>query len=140
MNTAELTALHTETLNEARRARLLTNITRRAETLFTTGGYTATQTMDGQYAACFLVVSPEGRRYTVKVSRTMAAPGTFYGSKCSCPCFEKELTCKHLLACTARVEADAAAEAQAAEHDAQEADRDAFYFDDERWSKYDFRN
>lgn len=146
MNSAELTALHTETLNETRnegrRARLLANIARRAARLWE-DGYTATETMNGQYVTCFRVHSPEGKTYTVKVSKTMAAPGTFYGSKCDCPCFADNLTCKHLLACTERVDADAAAEAQAAEHDAQEADRDAYYsgyFADEKWSKYDYRN
>ena len=123
-------------------ARTLANIARRAATLFQ-DGYTATETMNGLYATCFRVRSPKGKVYTVKVSRTMAEPGTFYGSKCSCPCFADHLACKHLLACTERVEANAADEAQAAEHDAQEADRDAFYcgyFNDEKWAKYDYRN
>jgi hypothetical protein len=120
MNTAELTAAHRDTMAEMDGTRLMANITRRAERLWA-DGYTALQTMGGQYVACYEVRSPEGRRYSVKVAKTLAAPGTFYGSGCSCPCFAAELTCKHLLACTWREEADAAAEALAAAHDVREA-------------------
>lgn len=95
MNTAELTAIHTETLAEVSRARTLANIARRASRLFEVG-YTATETMSGLYVRTFQVTSPEGHCYRVKVSKTPAAPGSFFGSGCSCPCFEKELTCKHL--------------------------------------------
>ena len=97
MNSAELTTLHTETLNEARRARLLANITRRAAILFEVG-YTAKETLTGLYVRSFQVTSPEGKTYRVKLSAGNAEPGTFLGSGCNCPCFEKEMTCKHLLA------------------------------------------
>ena len=64
MNSAELTALHTETLtetwNEARHARTLANIARRASRLFDVG-YTATETMNGLYVRAFQVASPEGK-------------------------------------------------------------------------------
>ena len=49
MNTAQLTALHTETLDAARIARTLANISRRAETLLTTGGYKAELFAGGLY-------------------------------------------------------------------------------------------
>ena len=97
LNSAELTALHTETVSEAAHARTLANIARRASRLWEVG-YTATETMSGLYVRCFQVTSPEGMSYRVKVSKTPAAPSTFFGSRCSCPCFEKELTCKHLQA------------------------------------------
>ena len=97
MNSAELTALHTETLNEIRRARLLANITRRAAILFEVG-YTVKETLTGLYVRSFQVTSPEGKTYRVKISQGNAEPGTFFGSGCNCPCFEKETICKHLLA------------------------------------------
>ena len=101
MNSAELTALHTETIaetkNEARRARLLQNITRRAAMLFEVG-YTVKETLTGLYVRAFLVTSPEGKTYRVKISKAAAEPGSFLGSGCNCPCFEEHLTCKHLLA------------------------------------------
>ena len=62
LTSAELTALHTETLNEVRRARLLANITRRAALLFEVG-YTAKETLTGLYVRAFLVTSPEGKTY-----------------------------------------------------------------------------
>ena len=51
----------------------------------------------------------------MKVSKTPAAPGSFFGSRCSCPCFEKELTCKHLQG----------VELMLAQEDAQVADYEA---------------
>ena len=97
MNSAELTALHIETINDARRARLLANITRRAAILFEVG-YTAKETLTGLYVRTFQVTSPEGKTYRVKLSAGNAEPGTFLGSGCTCPCFENEAVCKHLLA------------------------------------------
>ena len=65
MNTTELTALHTATLAamnaEARTARTLTNIARRASALLTTGGYTAEAAWPGFYH----VFGPQGQHYTV---------------------------------------------------------------------------
>ena len=101
MNTltnAELTELHTETLSEIAHARTMANITRRASRLFFEDGYTAYENIPGDYVRCFRVTSPKGDTYNVKVSKAPAAPGTFFGSRCSCPCFVKELTCKHLQA------------------------------------------
>jgi len=92
MNSAELTAL----LNEDRTARLMANITRRAARLFD-DGYTATPTMNGLYVKAFQVLSPEGKRYTVKIDKTNSfLPGTPFGSRCSCPCFTDHKACKHL--------------------------------------------
>ncbi len=108
MNTNELTVL----LNEDRTARLMANITRRAARLFQ-DGYIATPTMSGLFVQAFQVVSPEGKRYSVKVSKTNAEPGTFFGDKCSCPCFAEVKTCKHLQAVRLELEQDAALEAQA---------------------------
>ncbi len=82
-------------LNEDRTARLMANIARRAARLFEVG-YTATPNMSGLYVKAFQVLSPEGKRYSVKLSKTNALPGTFFGSSCSCPCFDEHKTCKHL--------------------------------------------
>lgn len=123
MNSAELTALHTETLNEARRARTLENITRRAATLFNVG-YTSKETMTGLYVRSFQVTSPEGKTYRVKISKTPAAPGTFFGSGCNCPCFEQLTTCKHLQAIELMI---AEEEALVAEYEArQDSDDDPY--------------
>ena len=123
MNSAELTALHTETINEVRRARLLANITRRAAILFEVG-YTAKETLTGLYVRAFQVTSPEGKTYRVKISKTPAEPGTFFGSGCNCPCFEKETTCKHLLAIENMI---AQEDAQISEYEArQDNDDDAY--------------
>jgi len=119
MNTAELTTL----LNEDRNARLMANITRRAARLFA-DGYTSTQTMNGLFVKTFQVASPEGKRYSVKVSKTNAEPGTFFGDKCSCPCFAEVKTCKHLQAIRMELEQDAAQEAA---WEAQEANDNGAY-------------
>ena len=95
MNTAELTALHAETIHAAQVAQTLANITRRASGLWE-NGYVAQETMHGLYVRCFLVRSPKGKTYRVKVSLTTAEPGTAFGSSCSCPCFVTFRTCKHL--------------------------------------------
>ena len=112
MNTAELTAL----LNEDRTARLMANITRRASTLFS-DGYTATLTMNGLYVKSFQVTAPKGNRYSVKLSKTNAEPGTLFGDKCSCPCFAEHKTCKHLQALRLELEQEAAWDAQAERED-----------------------
>ena len=84
LNNAELTALHTETVNAARAARTLANITRRAKTLIE-DGYQVRSYGDGLY----VVESPEGNKYVVW-------RGAEVGYSCTCPCFEKLTTCKHL--------------------------------------------
>ena len=123
MNTAELTALHAETIQAAVTARTRANITRRASTLWE-DGYTAQETMHGLYVRCFLICSPKNDTYRVKVSKTFAEPGTPFGSSCSCPCFETFRTCKHLEALSLWVDVDDAAEAQADRYDADCADAD----------------
>lgn len=119
-NTNELTAL----LNEDRAARTLANIARRAACLFQVG-YTATPTMNGLFVQAFQVVSPEGKRYSVKIDKTNTFPvGAAFGSKCSCPCFAELKTCKHLQG----VELMLAQEAvQEAEYDARENNDNGAY-------------
>jgi uncharacterized Zn finger protein len=101
MNTAELTELHNETIAEARFARTLENITRRAATLFT-DGYSA-RDITGQNKH-FLVGSPKGDLYTVH-----AEPGEApFQPSCSCPAFARFDTCKHLQAVQCQLAQDAA--------------------------------
>lgn len=119
MTSAELTAL----LNDDRRACTLANITRRASRLFD-DGYTAALTMNGLYVKAFQVLSPEGKRYSVKLSKTHAPAGSFFASKCSCPAFAEYDTCKHLEAIAMQ---DAQERAQEAAYDAQEANDDGAY-------------
>lgn len=109
LNTAELTALHTETLAEDRIARTLANITRRAETLLTTGGYKVETAWKGLYH----VHGPQGQHY-------MVVSDTVLDSHCDCKAFGEYETCKHLQA----VEMMLRDEAQAAEYDALYADAD----------------
>ena len=123
MNTAELTALHAETIQDIKSARTLANITRRASTLWE-DGYIAQETMHGLYVRCFIVRAPKGDTYRVKVSKTPAEPGTAFGSSCSCPCFSTFRTCKHLEALSLWVDTDNAAEAQADRYDAECTDCD----------------
>ncbi len=99
--TAELTALLNE--DAARlEARTQANISRRAETLWE-DGYKVRSTAPG----LFLVTSPQGDFYSVRVS-VAAAP---FGSYCSCPCFETRQKCQHLLAVIAAIEEGAACDA-----------------------------
>ena len=109
MNTAELTALYTETLAEARIARTLANIARRAETLLTGGGYKVETAWPGFYH----VFGPQGQHYTV-ITDTLMTPG------CDCPAFADYSTCKHFQA----VDLMLRDEAQAAEYDALHTDAD----------------
>ena len=120
MNTAELTALLNEDRAAQQKARLMDNITRRAARLWEVG-YVATETISGLYVRAFQVLSPEGKRYSTKVSKTDALPGTFFGSRCSCPCFTDHKTCKHLIALSERVETEARDEAQCDAYDAWQA-------------------
>ena len=109
MNTAELTALHTETLTEAQIARTLANITRRAQTLLTEGGYKAEEFATGLYH----VHGPQGQHY-------MTTCDTIMGRHCDCKAFAEYSTCKHLEA----IDLMQRDEAQAAEYDALHADAD----------------
>ena len=109
MNTAELTALHTETLTAARIARTLKNISRRAQTLFTTGGYTAELFAGGLYH----VFGPQGQHY-------MTCCDTIMGYSCDCPAFAEYTTCKHLEGIALMLRD----EEQAAEYDALHTDND----------------
>lgn len=126
MLTAELRDLLNEDSAARYQARTLASIARRAENLLDSG-YTAQETMNGLYVRCFVIESPERRTYRVKVSKTHAAPGTPFGSFCSCPCFDKLRTCKHLQAMTAWVDSDDRAQAQAAEYDARRDNDDDPY-------------
>lgn len=114
LTNSELTALHTATLAamnaEARTARTLTNITRRAETLLTTGGYTVETC---RVKGLFYVAGPQGQEYQVNV-------GTALRNGCDCPAFAEYDTCKHYQA----VDLMLRDEAQAAEYDALHADVD----------------
>ena len=101
-------------------ARTLANIARRAETLFE-DGYTADRFAAGLYH----VWGPQGQIYMVTCDDVV-------GHDCTCPAFAKFGECKHHLALAAALR-----EPQAAQYDAQEADRDAFRFD---VSEYEFRN
>lgn len=102
LNTAELTSLHTETLNEVRRARTQANITRRAQTLFN-DGYTADES---SVTGLYFITGPQGQEYQVNV-------GTALGFSCDCPAFADYGTCKHFQA----VDLMLRDEAQAAEYD-----------------------
>ncbi len=115
MNTAELTALHTETLNEARRARTYANITARAETLFN-DGYTAQRS---SVAGLFYISGPEGQEYQVNV-------GTAIGNHCDCPCFTEYATCKHYQAVDLMLKE--AAQGEAADRESEEAEEARTFF------------
>lgn len=113
MNAAELTALHTATLaamnEEARTARTLANIARRAETLLS-DGYTVER---GRVAGLFYVAGPQGQEYQVNA-------GTALGNNCDCPAFAAYDTCKHYEAVGLMLRD----EAQAADYDALHTDAD----------------
>lgn len=87
-------------------ARTQANISRRAQTLFTDGGYRVLATGGGGYC----VFSPEGKTYGVCISDTPAHE--LFGSNCSCPCFEKHRTCKHLQAVVLSIEEGAEADTE----------------------------
>ena len=114
---AELTELHVETVSAASLFLTLVNITRRAATLLE-DSYQI-RSYDGEGADLCIVESPEGAKYVVW-------HGAEVGYACSCPCFEKLTTCKHLLA----VDAMKQDEADAARLDAMadEADYDRFVY------------
>ncbi len=123
MNSAELTALHTETITDLRRTRTLANITRRASRLFD-DGYTANLTLNGLYVKGFQVLTPEGKRYSVKLSKTQAPAGSFFASKCTCKAFAEYDTCKHMEAIAMQDAQEAALEAS---WEAQEASDNGAY-------------
>lgn len=98
MNTltnAELTELHAETLTDARRARTLANIARRAASLLA-DGYEIRSYGDGLY----VVESPKGDKYVVW-------HGVEVGHSCDCPCFAEYGTCKHSQAVDMKKQDDA---------------------------------
>lgn len=92
MNSAELTTLHTETLSDFAFQRTLTNIARRALTLWE-DGYSAIQ----DSANFYTILTPAEARYTVHVNDADPTDEVF-GHWCSCPAHGKYGTCKHLLA------------------------------------------
>ncbi len=99
--------------NDIRFARTRANIARRAETLFTDGGYAAERAFTGLYH----IWGPEGQHYSVLCD-------DIAGHDCDCPAFAKYGECKHHLAVASLRGAaadDARWEALAADHDAQEA-------------------
>ena len=108
LTSAELTALHTETVNAARASRTLANISRRASTLIE-DGYQVHSYGDGLH----VVESPEGKKYCVW-------HGLGVGFSCDCPCFAEWNTCKHL-------EAIDLMKKDAADGDALDALEDAAY-------------
>ena len=107
LTNAELTALHTETINAAKAARTLANIARRATTLLE-DGYEVRS-----YDDLHVVESPAGKKYAVW-------HGAEVGYSCDCPCFAEWNTCKHLLAVDAMKQ-------DAADGDALDALEDAGY-------------
>ena len=88
-------------------ARTLANIARRAQTLFTDGGYSARAVGPGGYC----IFSPEGKTYAVRISDT--PDHEIFGSYCSCPCFETRRTCKHLQAVLLSIEEGAEGDTEA---------------------------
>jgi uncharacterized Zn finger protein len=120
MNTAELTALHTATLtamnDEDRRGRTLTNITRRAETLFA-DGYTVERS---RVNGLFYVSGPQGQEYQVNI-------GTAIGNHCDCPAFSEYETCKHYQAVDLMLKE--AAQSEAADRESEEAEEARSFFD-----------
>jgi len=116
MTNAELTALHTETVNAAQTARTLANISRRATSLFTEGGYKV-YNCAGTHR--YEVTSPKGDKYQVW-------HGARVGYDCNCPAFGTYTTCKHLQA----IDLMKQDEADAARLDsvADEADYDRFAY------------
>lgn len=113
MNTSELTALHTETLSDARTARTLANISRRAASLLADGYQVRS------YSDLHIVESPKGDKYTVW-------HGVEVGYTCSCPCFAEYNTCKHLEGVDLMKQEDAQAEA---------ADRDEAMSEEMSWGR-----
>ncbi len=119
LTNAELTELHAATVNAARLARTLANITRRAATLLE-DGYQI-RSYEGEGADLCVVESPEGTKYVVW-------HGAEVGYSCSCPCFEKLTTCKHLLAVDAMKQDEADAERLDAMADEADYDRFAYRY------------
>ena len=117
LNTAELTALHTETLTEARRERTLANIARRASALLTTGGYTAEES---SVTGLYYITGPEGQEYQVNI-------GTALGHSCDCPANADYGTCKHYQAVELMLLE--AAQGEAADRESEEAEEARNFFD-----------
>ncbi len=103
MNTAEIQQNTAEIIE----APTLTNISRRAETLFADGD-TAREVAAENF-------SPRGEKYVVTLTDTL--PDEVFGDRCTCPAFGNWGECKHHLA----VLAHKRDEEQAAEYDARDA-------------------
>lgn len=122
LTTNELTDLLNEEAVARAEARTLANISRRAQTLFTDGGYTALSLETGNYA----VTSPKGDVYAVFASDVPA--GEIFGSYCTCPCFVTRQTCKHLLGVELLMQDEADAANLDAAADAADYDRYAYRY------------
>ncbi len=96
----ELTTLLNEDAAARATARTIKNIKRRAETLFTAGGYEMAAAWPGLYH----VFGPQGQHYMVTSDSTSH-------EHCTCKSFEKIETCKHLIAVKARLAEEAMCEA-----------------------------
>ncbi len=119
MTSAELITFLNEDAEESANARTLANIARRAATLWA-NGYKFSNVLH-----LFFVLPPKGGCYTVELPNPFADDPS-----CTCPCFAKRKTCKHLLAVQAMVWEQENAEEAAllAEHEQAEACRE-FYAD-----------
>lgn len=105
LTTNELTDLLNDDAIARAEARTLTNIARRASTLFTDNGYSALPVGSGSYC----IFSPAGETYAVYISDTPECE--VFGSSCSCPCFAARHTCKHLQAVVLAIEEGAEGDA-----------------------------
>lgn len=112
LTNSELMGMHDELFAEEREARTLANISRRAARLWE-DGYTAQEFFPGN----FWMHSPQHQVYLVRVLP--------YAYDCTCPCFAKHDTCKHLEAVAAMMEARAQEAAQEAEYEALYAHAEA---------------
>ena len=109
MNTAELTALNTETLEAIRTERTLTNIARRAENLIA-DGYRVNHNNRPDAQGVNYVHGPKGQLYRVNTwDGSPEFPEPEHG--CDCPAFAKFGTCKHYLCVKMLIAEDAAADA-----------------------------
>ena len=114
LTTTELTDLLNEDSIARAEARTLANISRRAQTLFTDGGYSALPLGGGR----FCIFSPKGDTYAVFISETPDCE--VFGSSCSCPCFAARRTCKHLQAVVLSIEEGADLDAEQDAYDPYE--------------------
>ena len=119
LTSAELTALHIETFEAMRNDRMLASITRRALRLWE-DGYTCSLLRTsckrhllnpGEWFQhdTYSVDTPSGGFYLVTLSDKPLHPA--YGNHCTCPCFAKVQTCKHIQAVEFRLAEEEAQEA-----------------------------